>query len=113
MESRKARITKRTVDGLPTPTKEAGEARVWDTDLKGFFVRVYPSGRRVYALKYRLGSLQRMFTIGVHGSPYAPEGAREAAEAALRRVAIGEDPATEKQGSARSPDGFGPDRPLS
>ena len=54
MESRRARITKRTVDALPTPTKEAGEARVWDTDLKGFFVRVYPSGRRVYALKYRV-----------------------------------------------------------
>jgi integrase len=97
MESRRARITKRTVDALPTPTKEAGEARVWDTDLKGFFVRVYPSGRRVYALKYRLGPLQRIFTIGVHGSPYTPETARDAADAALRRVAVGEDPATEKK----------------
>lgn len=97
MESRKARITKRTVDALPTPTKEAGEARVWDTDLKGFFVRVYPSGRRVYALKYRLGPLQRIFTIGLHGSPYTPETARDAAEAALRRVAEREDPATEKK----------------
>ena len=97
MESRKARITKRTVDALPTPTKEAGEARVWDTDLKGFFLRVYPSGRRVYALKYRLGPLQRIFTIGVHGSPYTPETARDAADAALRRVSAGEDPATEKK----------------
>lgn len=97
MDSRRARITKRTVDALVSPSKEAGEARVWDTDLKGFFLRVYPSGRRVYALKYRLGPSQRIFTIGVHGSPYTPEGARDAAEAALRRVAVGEDPASEKQ----------------
>ena len=97
MESRTARITKRTVDAVVTPTTEAGEARVWDTDLKGFFLRVYPSGRRVYALKYRLGPLQRIFTIGVHGSPYTPEMARDAADAALRRVADGEDPATIKK----------------
>ena len=97
MESRTARITKRTVDAVVTPTTEAGEARVWDTDLKGFFLRVYPSGRRVYALKYRLGPLQRIYTIGVHGSPYTPEMARDAADAALRRVADGEDPATIKK----------------
>ena len=97
MESRKARITKRTVDATPTPTKEAGETRLWDTDLKGYFLRVYPSERRVYAVKYRLGPLQRIFTIGVHGSPWTPDAAREAAEKALRRVAEGEDPATEKK----------------
>lgn len=97
MESRKARITKRTVDATPTPSNEAGETRLWDTDLKGYFLRVYPSGRRVYAVKYRLGPLQRIFTIGVHGSPWTPDAAREAAEKALRRVAEGEDPATEKK----------------
>ena len=96
MESRKARISKRTVDATPVPP-EGEEARLWDTDLKGFFLRVYPTGRRVYALKYRLGPLQRIYTVGVHGSPYTPETARDAAEKALRRVADGEDPATEKK----------------
>jgi integrase len=97
MESRKARITKRTVDATQTPAIGAGETRLWDTDLKGYFLRVYPSGRRVYAVKYRLGPSQRIFTIGVHGSPWTPDAAREAAEKALRRVAEGEDPATEKK----------------
>jgi len=97
METRNARITKRTVDATPTPSKEAGETRLWDTGLKGYFLRVYPSGRRVYALKYRMGPSQRIFTIGVHGSPYNPETARDAAETALRRIADGEDPATEKK----------------
>lgn len=95
MESRKARITKRTVDAVPLP--KVGETRVWDTDLKGFFLRVYPTGRRVYALKYRLGPVQRIYTLGVHGSPFTPEAARDAAEAALRSVAVGEDPAIEKK----------------
>ena len=95
MQSRKARITKRTVDATPVPA--AGESRLWDTDLKGFFLRVYSTGRRVYALKYRLGPLQRIYTLGVHGSPFTPESARDAAENALRRVAVGEDPATEKK----------------
>lgn len=95
MESRKARITKRSVDALATPAE--GEARLWDTDVHGFFLRVYSSGRRVYALKYRLGPRQRVYTLGVHGSPLTPETARAAAEAALRRVAEGEDPATEKK----------------
>ena len=95
MESRKARISKRTVDAMPIP--ETGELRLWDTDLKGFFLRVYSTGRRVYALKYRLGPLQRIYTVGVHGSPYTPEGARTAAEIALRRVADGEDPAIAKK----------------
>lgn len=97
MEIRKARITKRTVDALPTPAEAVGESRLWDTDLKGFFLRVYPTGRRVYAVKYRLGPLQRIFTIGVHGSPWTPELAREAADKALRHVADGEDPATAKK----------------
>ena len=87
MQSRKARITKRTVDATPVPA--AGESRLWDTDLKGFFLRVYSTGRRVYALKYRLGPLQRIYTLGVHGSPFTPESARDAAENALRRVAVG------------------------
>lgn len=97
MDRRQSRITKRTVDAVPTPAKDAGETRLWDPDLKGFFLRVYPSGRRVYALKYRLGPAQRIFTIGTHGSPYTPEMARDAAQAALRRIAAGEDPATEKK----------------
>lgn len=97
MYAQTARITKRTVDAIPTPAKDEGEARLWDTDLKGFFLRVYPSGRRVYALKYRSGPSQKIFTVGVHGSPFTPETARAAALAALRRVSEGEDPTAEKK----------------
>lgn len=93
--STRARISKRTVDAVPKP--RTGEARLWDTEVKGFFLRVYPSDRRVYALKYRVGRLQRIFTIGVHGSPLTPEEARDAALDALTAVRAGEDPGAAKK----------------
>ena len=81
---------------MRSPSPE-GEARLWDTELKGFFVRVYPSGRRVYAVKYRMGRMQRIFTIGLHGSPWNPETARTRAEDAFESVRHGQDPAIEKR----------------
>jgi integrase len=95
VQTKCARISKRTVDAVAVPAE--GEARLWDTELKGFFVRVYPSGRRVYAVKYRLGRMQRIFTIGPHGSPWNPETARTRAEDALESVRHGQDPAIEKR----------------
>ena len=95
MASTKARIGKRTVDAVKTPAE--GEVRLWDTELKGFFLRVYSTDRRVYALKYRTGPVQRIFTIGVHGSPWTPDQARDAAENALQRIKDGEDPSVEKK----------------
>jgi integrase len=90
-----ARLTVRTVEAVPTPAE--GEAVLWDRDIKGFHVRVHPSGRRVYALKYRFGSQQRKLTLGVHGSPLTPEKARQAAQDALDAARRGEDPATSKR----------------
>lgn len=88
-------ISKRSVDSIKTPA--TGRTHFWDDGVKGFFVRVYPSGRKVYALKYRAGRVQRTYTIGTHGSPWTPEKAREEAKDALERIRAGEDPATEKK----------------
>lgn len=46
------RITKRVVDALKASVKDV---RVWDTELHGFGVRVRPSGRKVYLLRYGTG----------------------------------------------------------
>jgi integrase len=91
----KARITKRSVDVAPVPP--IGEARLWDTDLKGFLLRVYPSGRKVYAVKCRVGRVQRVYTIGEHGSPWAPDGARRAALEVLQKARNGKDPSADKK----------------
>src|SRR5262245_35596721 len=95
MLDRKAKITKRTVDSITTPS--AGEPRVWDTEVKGFFLRVRSSGRRTYCVKYRVGRAQRVYTIGQHGSPWTPEKAREAALDAFEQIRRGGDPSGAKR----------------
>jgi integrase len=91
----KTKITKRAVDAMVAPSD--GEARLWDTDLKGFLLRVYPTGRKVYAVKCRVGRLQCIHTIGEHGSPWTPDEARKVAAEALRRARNGQDPSAEKK----------------
>ena len=81
MKTFKAKITKRSVDGVTPPAQ--GEARLWDTDIKGFMLRVYPTGRKVYAVKCRVGRIPRTHTIGEHGSPWLSSMAIAFAPAAV------------------------------
>ena len=70
---------------------------VWCSDLPGFGVRVFPSGKRVYYIDYRNrdGSRKRM-TIGPHGKITCEE-ARKLAMVTLGDVVKGEDPAEERR----------------
>ncbi|TDI82224.1 MAG: DUF4102 domain-containing protein, partial [Caldithrix sp.] len=60
------RLTKRIVEAAePDPNRDVF---VWDTQLPGFGLRVYPSGKRKYILQYRTKSnRQRRLVIGPHG----------------------------------------------
>lgn len=82
--------------GAPVPP--AGKRSwVWDSDLRGFGLRVYPTGERVFYLKYRAGgdSRTRLHKIGRFGD-ITPEFARKAAAKLRAAVALGADPAQEK-----------------
>jgi hypothetical protein len=86
------KITKRNVDAASKPDK--GDAYYWDTELRGFGLRVTKNGVRSYVVQYRLpGRPARRITIGVHGSPWTPERAREKATDILISVKQGDDPA--------------------
>lgn len=98
MTNTTSKIGKRAVDALAIPA--TGETRLWDNELKGFFVRAYAGGRKVYAVRYRRGASQRVYTIGVHGSPWTPDQARKEASEILARVRMGEDPAAVKRKQA-------------
>jgi integrase len=95
------KITKRNVDSTEA---EPGDVFVWDTEVKGFGLKVTPKGRKVYLLQYRLpGSSTRRYTIGVHGAPWTPDGARNEAIALLGQVSRGEDPAEVRQATRADP----------
>lgn len=95
------KITKRNVDSTEA---EPGDVFVWDTEVKGFGLKVTPKGRKVYLLQYRLpGSSTRRYTIGVHGAPWTPDGARNEAIALLGQVSRGEDPAEVRQSVRADP----------
>lgn len=83
------RINKRLVDGLVAD----GQDRIlWDSQLRGFGLRVSPLGRVTYILQYRVDGRERRYKIGKHGSPWTPETARQEARRLLGSVAEGDDP---------------------
>ncbi len=93
------KLTKRAVEGLSI---EAKEYLVWDRDMRGFGLRVYPSGKKTYLVQYRAGRRTRRITIGQHGVLTAEE-ARTRAKQLLGDVARGSDPSAEKQAKRRAP----------
>jgi integrase len=89
------KITKRLVDTLtPDP---AGEAFAWDSELKGFGVRMMPSGVATYVLKYRTAEgRQRKLALGRVGT-LTPDQARRAALERLGEVVRGGDPSAARK----------------
>ncbi len=95
-------LTKRTIDAaLP------GDKRywVWDRELPGFGLRVETSGAKTFFVRYRTdgggrAAAQRLVTIGRFGTLTA-EQARKQAKVLLGSVAIGDDPAGERQAKRR------------
>jgi len=97
-----AKIIKRTVDAAT-----AEDGWIWDTEVKGFGLRIVSNNRKVYVVEYRpggggRGAQKRRLTIGQHGSPWTPDKAREEAKRILGMVADGDDPAAEKTANRKS-----------
>ena len=94
------RISKSTVDSAHPGARDV---LLWDDRLKGFGLKVTPTGSKVYVYQYRLGgrgSPVRRFTIGKHGT-LTPDGARKIAEGLAQQAAGGVDPQRDKVTKAR------------
>jgi len=89
------KISKRTVDALK-PSKvgvKVSENFLWDSELRGFGVRVSPAGLKSFIVQYRTPEgRHRRRVIGRYGM-MTPEKAREGAWEILSAVAKGIDPA--------------------
>ncbi|MBN9413110.1 MAG: tyrosine-type recombinase/integrase [Candidatus Paracaedimonas acanthamoebae] len=95
----KIKLTKRAVEtAAPHPTKRLF---LWDTEVTGFNLRIYPTGRKTYFLQYRNEFHKtHKIKIGVHGN-LTTEEAREKARQLSLRISLGEDPATNNKENKR------------
>ena len=87
------RITKRVVDSIKPADRDTF---LWDADVRGFGLKVTPSGKKTYVIQYRLPGLgrsafARRMVLGDHGL-LTPEAARKRAREELGNVARGIDP---------------------
>ena len=81
------KITKSYVDKLSTP--ETGQAFVRDSELKGFAVRVTPSGAKSFILEKRIDGKVKRLTLGRYPELTAEQARKEAHKLLGRLVQVG------------------------
>jgi integrase len=89
------KITKRIVDGL-VPDQRTRDVFCWDSELRGFGIRLKPSGAGAYIIQYRnADGRSRRMVLGKLGI-LTPDEARGLARDHLASVAKGSDPSSER-----------------
>ena len=92
-----AKLTKASIEALVAPVK--GQDYLWDSELRGFGVRVLPSGLKVFMLQYRNGEgRSRRIALGRYGV-LTVEMARRVARGHLGDIVRGEDPLNDRNRS--------------
>ena len=87
------KITKRLVETAEVQDKAY---TIFDSQVPGFGIRIWPSGTRTFVVMYRFARHRRRMSLGRFGV-MTPERARTQAKKILARVSDGDDPATSKQ----------------
>ncbi|WP_417796367.1 tyrosine-type recombinase/integrase [Terasakiella pusilla] len=90
------KITKRTVDACKPGERDVF---IWDSETKGFGLKVTPAGNKIYLFQYRLPELRNAarLTIGKHGDPWTADKARMEAEKYRGDIKKGINPAALKK----------------
>jgi integrase len=95
MAKEDGRIARLNQTAIKAAAPEASRYILWDSDLKGFGLRVEPSGAKTFLVRYRVGGgrsgVRRQFKIGAYGR-LTPDQARDEAEKVLAQVDLGKDP---------------------
>jgi integrase len=86
------KITKRVVDAAAVE-RGGKDLFIWDTEIKGFGLKVTGNGAKSYVLQFRTPhGRSRRYTIGKHGDPWTADEARGKASALKRGLDAGVDP---------------------
>ncbi|HGE7345149.1 TPA: integrase arm-type DNA-binding domain-containing protein [Pseudomonas aeruginosa] len=110
------KLTKNYIDKITAPADK--EAFHWDDSLKGFGLRVTPTGKITYIVQGRVNGSSPRISIGPHGV-FTVDQARDVAREHLRSMRMGIDPrAIAKKDAAQRvtlrdvADAYKRDRPL-
>ncbi|MDF0488826.1 tyrosine-type recombinase/integrase [Sphingomonas sp. H39-1-10] len=85
-----------TVTGVEKVSKAAARQEIPDALVPGLYLVVQPSGKKSWAVRYRLAGKPQKFTVGSYPALDLP-AAREEARSVLRAAAEGRDPCNEKR----------------
>jgi integrase len=100
------KIDERAVKTTKAPAK--GDNTIWDSEVKGFGLRVFaptrrnPEGARSFFLNYRVAGRERRCTIGDF-PVWSALAARNEAKALRKRIDQGEDPASQRREVREAP----------
>lgn len=96
-------MTKITVRSVAALRPEAADTWMWDDEVKGFGVRVKPSGTGSFVVQYRTkeGGQTRRYVLGRVGV-MQPEQARQDAKEVLVLVSRGEDPSETRKAARKA-----------
>ena len=100
------KLTKEIIESEPAP--DTGTTLIYDTEVKGFGVRVFaptdrhPQGARSFFLNYRANRRERRYAIGRYPD-WTVQEARQEAKELRKRVDKGEDPTLEKRTRQEAP----------
>jgi len=78
-----------------------GQSRyvVWDDEIKGFGLRVYPTGRKAFILSYRCSGKKHLYTIGDYGT-WTPDQAKKEARKLIVDIEKGHDPKAKRKANS-------------
>jgi integrase len=100
------KLNERAVETAAPPAK--GAVSIWDSEIRGFGLRVYsptrrnPKGAKTFFVNYRSLGVERRLTIGEYPT-WSAKAARAEAKELRKRIDLGEDPARERRETREAP----------
>lgn len=90
------RLTKSIIDNLSYDCSKKDKHIVWDHEIAGLGIRLWPSGKKVFVFDFRFKGRKRLITLGAYGKITLHQ-ARQLAREAGYKLASGQDPAKERK----------------